>query len=139
MNTITIELGENTHKLLTHIDSTLTELLKEVRIVSDTAELIRLAIAEGKTPAAAPAVAADQPEPEAEPTIEEEASMESEPEEPQVYKVSLADIQKKVVGLSTKGKKDAVKAIIQAYAPKVSALPEGKLEEIMDKLVELEG
>ena len=53
--------------------------------------------------------------------------------------VKLADIQKKVVDLSTAGKKDAVKAVIQAYAPKVSAIPEDKLPEVMAKLTELEG
>ena len=53
--------------------------------------------------------------------------------------VKLADIQRKVVDLSTAGKKDAVKAIIQAYAPKVSAIPEDKLPEVWAKLTELEG
>lgn len=58
------------------------------------------------------------------------------PEKPQV---KLADVQKKVVDLSTSGQKDAVKAIIQAYAPRVSAIPENKLAEVLEKLTALEG
>lgn len=134
MNTITIQLHEDDRRALDILGGKLDTLIQEVRIVSDTAELIRLAIAEGKIPAAAPAVAADQPEPEAEPTIEEEA-----PTEPVVPWVTMADIQKKVVDLSTAGKKDAVKAIIQAYAPKVSAIPEDKYGEVLEKLATLEG
>jgi hypothetical protein len=53
--------------------------------------------------------------------------------------VKLADVQKKVVDLSTAGKKDAVKAVIQAYAPRVSAIPEDKLAEVLEKLTALEG
>ena len=53
--------------------------------------------------------------------------------------VKLADIQRKVVDLSTAGKKDAVKAIIQKYAPKVSAIPEDKLPEVWAELTALEG
>lgn len=58
------------------------------------------------------------------------------PEKPEV---KLADVQKKVVDLSTAGKKDAVKAVIQAYAPRVSAIPEDKLAEVLEKLTALEG
>ena len=138
MNTITIELCPEDR-------GRLDALITELRVSSDTLELIRLALTNAGTPF--PAVAAEQPEPEAEeipgqmsiddgPAHAEESTEEVQP---QVYKVSLADIQKKVVGLSTKGKKDAVKAIVQAYAPKVSAIPEDKLEEVVAKLVELEG
>lgn len=58
---------------------------------------------------------------------------------PEKPAVKLADVQKKVVDLSTAGKKDAVKAVIQAYAPRVSAIPEDKLAEVLEKLTALEG
>lgn len=141
MNTITIELGEDTRKLLSHIDGTLTELLREVRVVSDTAELIRLAVAEGKIPATLesteePETVAPWTAPSAD--IYDEDGGEIAPE-PEKAVITLADIQKKVVGLSTAGKKDAVKAIVQEYAPKVSAIPEDKFAEVLEKLAGLEG
>lgn len=58
---------------------------------------------------------------------------------PEKPAVKLADVQKKVVDLSTAGQKDAVKAVIQAYAPRVSAIPEDKLAEVLEKLTALEG
>lgn len=67
------------------------------------------------------------------------AQPDPEPAAEPVPWISLADIQKKVVDLSTAGKKDAVKAVIQAYAPKVSAIPENKYAEVLAKLTELEG
>jgi hypothetical protein len=87
------------------------------------------------TPFQAPA------EPIQEETFEQPDLFASEPvDEPApVPAISLADIQKKVVDLSTAGKKDAVKAVIQAYAPKVSAIPENKYAEVLAKLTELEG
>ena len=138
MNTITIQLHEDDRRALDVLAGKLDTLIQEAKINSDTLEMIRLALTNATIPAAAPAVAADQPEPEAEPTPEEKA-----PTEPQEAKnapvVKLADIQKKVVDLSAAGKRDAVKAVIQAYAPRVSAIPEDKLPEVMEKLAGLEG
>lgn len=83
-----------------------------------------------------------------EPTGAQNEAPDTEPAEPEkapwaeaepAPEVKLADIQRKVVDLSTAGKKDAVKAIIQAYAPKVSAIPEDKLPEVWAKLTKLEG
>lgn len=53
--------------------------------------------------------------------------------------VSKADVQKKVVDLASKGKKDQVKGIVTQYATKVSDIPEDKLAEVLDKLNALEG
>lgn len=151
MNTITIELGENTQKLLERIDKTLTELLCETRVNIDTPELIRLAVTNAGTPfPAVPAEPQAAPEPvaEAEPTPEPEKPAEvqkaAEEDVPKAFalvrEVELrASLQKKVVDLSTAGKKDAVKAVVQAYAPRVSAIPEDKLAEVLAKLNELEG
>lgn len=79
----------------------------------------------------------EQPEPEKEEIPGQEVLVDTPaPEKPAV---KLADVQKKVVDLSTAGKKDAVKAVIQAYAPRVSAIPEDKLAEVLEKLTALEG
>lgn len=50
-----------------------------------------------------------------------------------------ADIQRKVVELSAAGKKDKVREIVTAYAAKVSAIPDDKVDEVWDKLTALEG
>lgn len=127
MNKITIELCQEDRQRLD--------------VISDTLELIRLALTNGTIPAAAPTVAAFQPEPDAEPAPEEKAptaAQEAEEAEEKAV-VTLADIQKKVVGLSTAGKKAEVKAIVQEYAPKVSAIPEDKFAKVYARLVALEG
>lgn len=54
----------------------------------------------------------------------------------QTYK--LADVQQKVVQLSAKGRKADVRDIVKAYADKVSAIPEAKMSEVMEKLLALE-
>lgn len=54
-------------------------------------------------------------------------------------KVDRADIQRKVVELSAAGKKAEVRAIVMAYADKVSGIPEDKLAEVYGLLRELEG
>lgn len=53
--------------------------------------------------------------------------------------VKREDVQSLVVKLSAAGKKDAVKEIVTAYAPRVSGIPEDKLAEVWDKLTALEG
>lgn len=53
--------------------------------------------------------------------------------------IKHAEVQKKVVDLAAAGKKDAVKAIVQSYAPNVTSIPEDKLAEVWDKLTALEG
>lgn len=53
--------------------------------------------------------------------------------------VDRADIQRKVVELSSAGKKAEVKAIVTGYADRVSAIPEDKLAEVFEKLNALEG
>lgn len=53
--------------------------------------------------------------------------------------VSLAEVQRKVVELSAAGHKEQVRDIVKGYAERVSAIPEDKLAEVMDKLTALEG
>lgn len=62
-----------------------------------------------------------------------------EPEEKEVPEHTLAELQQRVIGLVTAGKRDEVKAIIEQYAERVSALPPEKINEVWDKLTELEG
>lgn len=82
-------------------------------------------------------------EPVAEAKEEPKAEPAPEPEQPAVKEdapaVSLSDIQQKVVTLSAAGKKAQVRDIITAYASRVSAIPEDKVNEVWAKLAELEG
>lgn len=74
--------------------------------------------------------------PEVEPVKEE-----PKPAEPEKPTVSLTDVQALVQKLATptSGKRDGVKAIVNAYAKRVSDIPADKLAEVMAKLTELEG
>lgn len=62
---------------------------------------------------------------------------EPAPEQPQTY--TLEDVRRKVVELTTAGKKAQVREIVKSYAETVSGLPEDKFAEIMDRLTALEG
>ena len=53
--------------------------------------------------------------------------------------VTRADVQQKVVALSAAGKKEKVRADVNAYAAKISGIPEDKLAEVLEKLNALEG
>lgn len=60
-------------------------------------------------------------------------------EEAPTVKYSKEDVQQKVVSLAAAGKKAEVREIVEAYAERVSLIPEDKLDEVMDKLIALEG
>lgn len=60
-------------------------------------------------------------------------------EEAPTVKYSKEDVQQKVVSLAAAGKKPEVKEIVEAYAERVSLIPEDKLDEVMSKLIALEG
>ena len=49
-----------------------------------------------------------------------------------------AELQQKVISLVSAGNKDDVKKIIEQYAPRVSAIPAEKINEVWDKLATLE-
>ena len=78
------------------------------------------------------------PFPEA-PVVEEPVAVV--PEQPVIEEmpVKVEEVQQKVVTLSAAGKKDAVRAIVKAYAERVSDIPEDKLAEVWKKLSDLEG
>ena len=137
MNTITIELPGIEAKL-----DRIIELLERVTThdCERCANSVATVMSEALTQSPAPA-------PDEEPQMTEETTPEEKPAEaketakaePTVYTVSRSDIQKKVVALSAADKKDAVKEIVQAYASRVSAIPEEKLTEVWLKLTGLEG
>ena len=60
-------------------------------------------------------------------------------EEAPAARYSVEDVQQKVVSLAAAGKKAEVREIVNAYAAKVSDIPADKLDEVMDKLIALEG
>ena len=82
-------------------------------------------------------------EPAEEPQTETPAATTPEPEKPAAAEISaqftLSDVQRKVVSLSAAGRKDEVRNIVKAYADRVSAIPEDKVDEVMAKLTALEG
>ena len=151
MNTITIELCQEDRKRLD--------------VISDTLELIRLALQNGAPVAPVVAQDASKSEPKAEPTHEAEVPTEAqnepqampqtdlydedggeiapEPEAPieeapAVEPVALSDIQKKVVALSAAGKKAEVREIVTKYASRVSAIPVEHTAEVWQQLTALE-
>ena len=125
------------------------ELAKEDRqrldVISDTLELIRLALTTSGTPFPAPEPVKEAQQEAAGTTQEEpahihtpEPELSTAPQEP-AKTVKLSDIQQKVVALSAAGKKAEVREIVKAYAEKVSGIPADKLSEVWDKLTALEG
>ncbi len=66
-----------------------------------------------------------------------EAIPTAEAPEPEEKPIKKEDVQKKVVELSAAGKKGEVKIIVNAYAERVSDIPDDKLAEVYRKLIEL--
>lgn len=75
---------------------------------------------------------------EEETKTQDSAPQTPEPEAP-AQQYAVADVQQKVVALSAAGKKTEVREIVTAYAERVSAIPADKLDEVMSKLIALEG
>lgn len=91
-----------------------------------------------------------QKTPQEAPKAEPQEKSQPEPEtateaaEPENYDVmapqyTVADVQQKVVALCAAGKKAEVKAIVSAYAERVSLIPAEKADEVMERLTALEG
>ena len=68
-----------------------------------------------------------------------ETTQEEKPEAPAAPSVTRTDIQRLVISLASAGKKAETREIVQAYAEKVSMIPEDKLAEVYDRLQALEG
>lgn len=86
----------------------------------------------------APAEPESVPE-EPESVPEEAGAPDDEPDVKEVPEHTKAELQQKVISIVTAGKKDEVKAIIEQYAERVSAIPDEKINEVWDKLTKLEG
>lgn len=113
MNTITIELCAEDRKRLDDIRAALDKLSHSTLCVG------------GLDLSQAPDFTATEPAP-----VEK-------PVEP--VTANCLTVQQKVVSLVMGGKKEETKQIINAYAPRVSLIPEDKLAEVYEKLIALEG
>ena len=83
------------------------------------------------------------PRPE-DPSVEKAAAeapvaVQAEPLKENTPGATLGDVQAAVVRLSAAGRKAEARAIVLAYAERVSAIPEDKLDEALQKLKALEG
>lgn len=133
MNNITIELCAEDRARLDGIGKLLADLIN-ANLVNTLAQNPVTTPKNDAGEAKAETPATTQPN-EEKPT----EAKESPADEP---KITLAEIQQKVVQLCAgfEGtKKAAVREIINAYAKKVSDLPEDKWAEVWDKLTALEG
>lgn len=144
--TITIALCEEDRKRLDAIETGLAKLC--LHRCDSCAKSIAAYVANGcngypaeeETPEA-PTAATEAPKPEVvepAPQADETPAETTEPPEAPAKKVELSEVQQKVVALAAAGKKAEVKEIVNAYADKVSAIPEDKLAEVLDKLNALE-
>lgn len=112
--------------------------------VLDKLDQILTALQSCGTPYSAPAETAredaEDSEPQTQADTPEEAETPAEDAEPEEA-VTMSDVQRTVVELSSVNKemKKKVRDIIKSYAERVSAIPEDKLSEVLDKLNALEG
>lgn len=112
--------------------------------VLDKLDQILTALHSCGTPYSAPAETAQEdaedPEPQTQADTPEEAEPHEGDKEPEEA-VTMSDVQRTVVELSSVNKelKKKVRDIIKSYAERVSAIPEDKLSEVLDKLNALEG
>lgn len=122
------------------IDAILAALEKCAGIAPNSAELAAEAVDAVKeaVKAATPIETTPEPEnPKDEALTKPQQAPEPAPKQPTV---TLEQIRQKVVALTAAGgtKKAQAREIVQAYAPKISALPEDKLPEIWAKLTALD-
>lgn len=137
MNTInvTVELGPESQAKLDKI----LEALQGLR--PNCAGCVETAVNMTKDLAEAAAAAADAPKPEPKetehPVGEVSPHGDPEPEAPKYTKDDvLAMVQK--LAAPNNPKREKAKAIVKGYAAKVSAIPEAKYGEVMDKLTALD-
>lgn len=140
MNTITIALCEEDRKLLEGLMGSVT-LLASVLANAQPKEVQEKVITEAHTqqPAPEPAVPdtvhpADDVSPHGTP------EPAAEPLYTQAPLYDLDDIRAVVQRLIGPGsnKRAAAQAIVKEYAPKLSAIPVNKYDEVMDRLIKLE-
>lgn len=127
MNTITIELCAD--------DRARIDRLTEALLANTIKAMEAPALAEAPAPAEPvqlELVTEEKP-------VEDAAPWEG-PEEPELPKYTADDVRAKVQKLASPamGKRDAVKKIVEEYAPSVRLIPEDKYPEVMAKLTALE-
>lgn len=132
MNVITIELCAEDRARLDNLRATLDRMIRSA--TPETATVEHHDDAQPEEPAEVNTVPAEQ---EAPAEVEPEPEKAPEPQ-PEPVKVDKSAIQKMVVALSGKGKKEAVRSIVLAYGnTKVSDIPADKLTEVWTKLTKL--
>lgn len=134
--TITLELCKEDRDRLDKI----LEALKDSRPNCENCCRTAMSMVEHARIAAAKSVwaPAEPVEAETQKTTPQELETPAQPAPaPERPAVTHAEIMQQVVRLSTAGKKAEVKEIVTAYADKVSAIPEDKLQEVADKLAAL--
>lgn len=150
MNTITIELCAEDRARLDRLQALLDRLASKgvLTITTEAPEPApaeeqipgQMSFIENHTEAPAEAPAEEPVEADTIPAEEEKpAEVKSEPAEAIDFDKVRAEVQSLVVRLSASGKKEQARVIVQAYASRVSAIPEDKLIEAKDKLTALEG
>ncbi len=138
MNTIRIELCQEDRDRLDKILEALTVRPDCQKCTQNVADYVARKLGQVPNEQTGAAVVEPQATEDTAPVEEPAAVAETAAAEPEPT-VSQAGVQKKVVELSAAGQKDAVRQIVQAYAPRVSAIPEDKLVEVWQKLTALEG
>ena len=123
-NHITIELCEQDRQRLDLIASLLMTGIEGMKKAEATEQVVEHPVDEVSPHAV--------PDPVA--TVSEKENVE-----PEQVNYTKADVQALVMKLAAPGtgKKDAVKAIVNEYAKKISDIPEEKLNEVMAKLNQL--
>lgn len=143
-NIITIELCAEDRARLDRLTAALEKrVTQEEGITISTTDPVREARAEALEKAAPSEKPQNEPQAAEEPAKTETLPKEETPAAAEEDKpsITLAQVQQKVVQLSAanKGaKKAAVREIVNAYATKVSDLPEDKWLEVWGKLTALE-
>lgn len=136
---VTTELCEKDRELLSDLTHALVQLTIQLKGDTEAAEHYGKCFGkDAEDPAEepqAPAVAEEPEQPKNEPA--EEVKLEKAPTE--APKVTLSDIQQKVVALSAAGKKAEVRDVIKKYADRVSAIAVAAYVEVWDELAKLEG
>lgn len=143
MNTITIELSAQDRERQDSLIEKMDELIAALEVLKSTGKPTEATETdtpistqpEVQTPAPACEVAQEEVEQIAMEFEEEEEATESVP----APTITAADVQSLVVELVASGKKAETRAVIKKYAEGVSLIPEDKLPEVMQRLLEVKG
>lgn len=147
--TITVELGPESQAKLDMLLEALTGLRPNCHSCTETALRVmgeNMKAVQEEKPAEEPAAPTASIEPATPKTAHpvDEVSPHGEPvpaEEPERPKYTKEDVQAMVQKLAAPNspKREQAKAIVKSYGAKVSAIPEDKYPEVMEKLAKLAG